>query len=151
MKNTHDYGIPHSILFENIFAKTYDSSKLEEDKERIRDAYQSEGYFMARVLDQKTELVNTGGHGFKLPLIKSNNPGKAMNITLPVEEGRLYRLNKITFVGVKLFHTPETLMRPLFKMGEGDPFSTTKLRKGLDNLRTLYGLSLIHICRGGIH
>jgi outer membrane protein insertion porin family len=25
MKNTHDYGIPHSILFENIFAKNYDS------------------------------------------------------------------------------------------------------------------------------
>ena len=139
MKNTHDYGIPYSILFENIFARTYDSSKLEEDKERIRDAYQSKGYFMAKVLDQKTELVNTGGHGFKLPLIHENNPGKAMDITLPVEEGRLYRLNKITFVGVKLFRTPETLMRPLFSMGEGDPFSTTKLRKGLDNLRTLYG------------
>jgi outer membrane protein insertion porin family len=139
MKNTHDYGIPYSILFENIFARTYDSSKLEEDKERIRDAYQSKGYFMAKVLDQKTELVNTGGHGFKLPLIHENNPGKAMDITLPVEEGRLYRLNKITFVGVKLFRTPETLMRPLFSMGEGDPFSTTKLRKGLDNLRKLYG------------
>jgi outer membrane protein insertion porin family len=139
MKNTHDYGIPYSILFENIFARTYDSSKLEEDKERIRDAYQSKGYFMAKVLDQKTELVNTGGHGFKLPLIHENNPGKAMDITVPVEEGRLYRLNKITFVGVKLFRTPETLMRPLFSMGEGDPFSTTKLRKGLDNLRKLYG------------
>ena len=139
MKNTHDYGIPYSILFENIFARTYDSSKLEEDKERIRDAYQSKGFFMAKVLDQKTELVNTGGHGFKLPLIHENNPGKAMDITVPVEEGRLYRLNKITFVGVKLFRTPETLMRPLFSMGEGDPFSTTKLRKGLDNLRKLYG------------
>ncbi len=139
MKNTHDYGIPHSILFENIFARTYDSSKLDEDKERIRDAYQSKGYFTAKVLDQKTELVNTGGRGFKLPLIKPNTPGKAMNITLPVEEGRLYRLNKITFVGVKLFRTPETLMRPLFSMGEGDPFSTTKLRKGLENLRKLYG------------
>jgi outer membrane protein insertion porin family len=139
MKNTHDYGIPYSILFENIFARTYDSSKLEEDKERIRDAYQSKGFFMAKVLDQKTELVSTGGHGFKLPLIHENNPGKAMDITLPVEEGRLYRLNKITFVGVKLFRTPETLMRPLFSMGEGDPFSTTKLRKGLDNLRKLYG------------
>ncbi|HUE23236.1 MAG TPA: outer membrane protein assembly factor BamA [Bryobacteraceae bacterium] len=139
MVNTHDYGIPHSILFENIFARTFDSSKLDEDKERVRDAYQSKGYFTAKVLDQKTELVNTGGHGFKLPLIKSNNPGKAMNITLPVEEGRLYRLNKITFVGVKLFRTPETLMRPLFGMAEGDPFSTTKLRKGLENLRKLYG------------
>ncbi|HXM40730.1 MAG TPA: outer membrane protein assembly factor BamA [Bryobacteraceae bacterium] len=139
MANTHDYGIPHSILFENIFARTYDSAKLDEDKERIRDAYQSKGYFIAKVLDQKTELVNTGGHGFKLPLIKMNNPGKAMNITLPVEEGRLYRLNKISFVGVKLFRTPETLMRPLFGMAEGDPFSTTKLRKGLENLRKLYG------------
>jgi outer membrane protein insertion porin family len=139
MKNSHGYGIPYSILFENIFASTYDSSKLEEDKERVRDAYQSRGYFMARVLDQKTELVNTGGHGFKLPLIHENNPGKAMNIALPVEEGRLYRLNKITFVGVKLFRTPETLMRPLFGMGEGDPFSTDKLRKGIEKLRKLYG------------
>jgi outer membrane protein insertion porin family len=139
MKNSHGIGIPYSILFENIFASTYDSSKLEEDKERVRDAYQSKGYFMARVLDQKTELVNTGGHGFKLPLIHENNPGKAMNIALPVEEGRLYRLNKITFVGVKLFRTPETLMRPLFGMAEGDPFSTAKLRKGIENLRKLYG------------
>jgi outer membrane protein insertion porin family len=139
MKNSHGYGIPYSILFENVFASTYDSSKLEEDKERVRDAYQSKGYFLARVLDEKTELVNTGGHGFKLPLIRENNPGKAMNITLPVEEGRLYRLNKITFVGVKLFRTPETLMRPLFGMSEGDPFSTAKLRKGIENLRKLYG------------
>ena len=139
MKNTRGFGIPHSILFEDIFAATYDTSKLEEDKERIRDAYQSKGYFTAKVLDQKTQLVNTGGHGFKLPLIRQNNPGKAMNITVPVEEGRLYRLNKINFVGVKLFRTPETLMRPLFNMGEGDPFSTTKLRKGLENLRKLYG------------
>ncbi len=139
MKNTHAYGIPYSILFENIFARTYDSTKLEEDKERIRDAYQSKGYFTARVLDQKTELVDTGGHGFRLPLIRENTAGKAVNITLPVEEGRLYRLNKITFVGVKLFRTPETLMRPLFNMAEGDPFSTTKLRKGLENLRKLYG------------
>jgi outer membrane protein insertion porin family len=139
MKNTHGYGVPHSILFENIFARTYDSSKLEEDKERIRDAYQSKGYFTAKVLDQQTQLVDTGGHGFRVPLIHENNPGKAVNITLPVEEGRLYRLNKITFVGVKLFRTPETLMRPLFSMAEGDPFSTTKLRKGLENLRKLYG------------
>ncbi|MGO4885086.1 MAG: outer membrane protein assembly factor BamA [Bryobacteraceae bacterium] len=139
MKNTHDYGIPHSILFENIFARTYDSTKLDEDKERIRDAYQSKGYFTARVLDQTTQIVDVGGHGFRIPLLRENSPGKSVDITLPVEEGRLYRLNKITFVGVKLFRTPETLMRPLFGMAEGDAFSTAKLRKGLENLRKLYG------------
>ena len=28
MKNLHPIGIPHSILFESLFAKTYDPSKL---------------------------------------------------------------------------------------------------------------------------
>ena len=91
------------------------------------------------MLDQTTQMVDTGGHGFKIPLIKENRPGKAMDITIPVEEGRLYHLNKINFVGIKLFRTPETLMRPLFGMTEGDVFSTAKLRKGLENMRKLYG------------
>jgi outer membrane protein insertion porin family len=62
-----------------------------------------------------------------------------MDIVVPVEEGRQYRLHKINFQGVKLFRTPETLMKPLFGMQEGDIFSTAKLRKGLENMRKLYG------------
>ena len=49
MKNLHPYGIPHSIFFENLFAKTYDAAKLEEDGERIRQAYTDHGYFQAKV------------------------------------------------------------------------------------------------------
>lgn len=139
MKNLRPIGIPHSILFENIFAKTYDASKLEEDKDRIRVAYQEKGYFTARVLDHKLTLVDTGGKGFKIPLFKPNKPGKRADLTIPVEEGRLYHLNNITFSGVKLFRTPETLMKPLFQMQQGDVFSTAKLRKGLENMRKLYG------------
>ncbi len=45
----------------------------------------------------------------------------------------------MNFVGVKLFRTPEVLMRPLFGMGEGDVFSTEKLRKGIENMRKMYG------------
>jgi outer membrane protein insertion porin family len=40
---------------------------------------------------------------------------------------------------VKFFRTPEALMRPLFGMSEGDVFSTAKLRKGIENMRKLYG------------
>ena len=40
---------------------------------------------------------------------------------------------------MKLFRTPEALMRPLFQMQQGDVFSTAKLRKGFENLRKLYG------------
>jgi outer membrane protein insertion porin family len=45
----------------------------------------------------------------------------------------------MNFQGVKLFRTPEVLMKPLFGMTTGDVFSTEKLRKGIENMRKLYG------------
>ncbi len=139
MRNLRPIGVPHSILFENLFAKSFDSTKLEEDKDRVRNFYQEKGYFTARALDHTLTMRDTGGGGFKIPLFYPNKPGKRADISVPLEEGRLYKLNKINFVGVKLFRTPDTLMRPLFQMGEGDIFSTAKLRKGLENMRKLYG------------
>ncbi|PYT27793.1 MAG: outer membrane protein assembly factor BamA [Acidobacteria bacterium] len=139
MKNLHPIGIPHSIFFESIFAKTYDSSKLEEDKERVRQFYQDKGYFMARVLDQKVTLRDVGGKGLRIPLFKPNKPGKRADIAVPVEEGRLFHLSKMNFVGVKLFKTTDFLQKQIFQMQEGDVFSTAKLRKGIDQLKKLYG------------
>ncbi|MDQ6666331.1 MAG: outer membrane protein assembly factor BamA, partial [Acidobacteriota bacterium] len=138
MKNLKPIGIPYSIFLEDLFSKTYDASKLEEDKERIRDGYQQKGYWFAKVLDQKVDLRTTGGTGFYIPLLKTNKPGKRADITIPVEEGRQFHLDKMTFVGVKLFRTPDILGR-LFQMQPGDVFSTAKLRKGLENLRKTYG------------
>ncbi|MDQ6665079.1 MAG: outer membrane protein assembly factor BamA, partial [Acidobacteriota bacterium] len=45
MNNLKPIGIPYSIYLEDLFSKTYDASKLEEDKERIRDGYQQKGYW----------------------------------------------------------------------------------------------------------
>jgi outer membrane protein insertion porin family len=139
MKNLRPIGIPDSIYFEDLFSKTYDSTKLEEDQERIEMFYRDNGYFQARAVDHTVDIVDSGGGKFKLPLIKPNRPGKEANINVTIEEGRLYRLNTINFVGVKLFRTPETLMRPVFQMQQGDVFSTAKLRKGFEELRKLYG------------
>jgi outer membrane protein insertion porin family len=139
MKNLRPVGIPHSIIFENLFAKSFDSNKLEEDKDRIRDAYQQKGYFTARVVEHDLKMRDVGGSGLKIPLFKPNKPGKRADLTLTVEEGKQYHLNNINFVGVKLFKTPDALMRPLFQMQQGDIFSTAKLRKGMENLRKLYG------------
>ena len=139
MKNLRPIGIPYSILFENLFSKSFDSTKLEEDKDRIRNFYQENGYFTARVIEHQMTMRDVGGGKFKIPLFYPNKPGKRADLVVLVEEGRLYRLNKINFVGVKLFRTPETLMVPVFGMKEGDVFSTAKLRKGLESLRKLYG------------
>jgi outer membrane protein insertion porin family len=139
MKNLHPFGLPHSILFENLFAKTYDPSKLDEDKSRVQVFYQEHGYFTARVTDSMVTMRKTGGQGMHIPLIHPNKPGTVADVNVTVEEGKLYHLNNITFTGVKFFRTPEALMTPLFGMSKGDVFSTAKLRKGLENMRKLYG------------
>jgi outer membrane protein insertion porin family len=36
MKNLKPIGVPHSLILENLFARTYDESQLEEDTERVR-------------------------------------------------------------------------------------------------------------------
>jgi outer membrane protein insertion porin family len=139
MKNLRPMGIPDSILFENLFAKTYDLAKLEEDKSRIQDFYQTHGYFAARVLEQKVTLRNVPAGKFRIPMIYTPKPGINADITLPLEEGLLYRLRNVNYVGVKLFRVPESLTTSMFRMKQGDVFSTEKLRKGMENLRDLYG------------
>ncbi len=139
MKNSKGIGIPHSILFESIFPATFDRAKLDEDKERVRQAYQDAGYFQAKTLEESIDIQHRGGHGWRLPIFKMNLPGITADITLPVEEGKLYHLRNMSFTGVKLFRTPEVLMKPLFGMTTGDIFSTEKLRKGIENMRKLYG------------
>jgi outer membrane protein insertion porin family len=140
MKNLKPIGIPYSIYFESLFNKTFDASKLEEDKERVRDAYQTKGYFSVKVLDHTVALVDTAGgkRSFSSFYLKSK-PGKSADITIPVEEGHLFHLHKINYVNVKLFRTPEVLSKQLFKMDNGDVFSTAKLRDGIKNLTKLYG------------
>ncbi len=139
MKNLKPIGLPHSLLFENLFAKTYDSTKVEEDTERIRQFYQSKGYFTARVINHSEKVYDVTGHGIKIPLINPKKPGKRAYVTMVVAEGDKYSLRNFNFVGMKLFKTPDLIARQVFGMGPGDTFSTEKLQKGIDNLKKLYG------------
>jgi outer membrane protein insertion porin family len=139
MKNLKPIGIPHSLLFENLFARTYDSTKLDEDSDRIRQFYQFHGYFAARVINHSEKIYDVQGRGIKIPLINSKKPGKRVDITMVVQEGDKYYLRNFNFVGMKLFRTPDLIARQVFRMAPGDVFSTDKLQKGLDDLRKLYG------------
>ncbi len=142
MKNLKPVGLPHSILFENLFAKSYDSTKLDEDADRVRVALQQKGYFTARVVDRKVTIRDVQTRNwFRVPIIQKPKVGigKRADLDVIVDEGKLYRLAKVNFNGVKLFKTPDALMTPLFGMREGDIFATQKLQKGLESLRKLYG------------
>jgi outer membrane protein insertion porin family len=139
MKNLKPIGIPYSILFENLFSRTYDSTKLDEDSERIRMFYQGKGYYTAHVVDHTVTIKDVGGHGFKIPIFKPNKPGKAADVTMVIDEGQKYYLRNFQFVGMKLFRTPDLIAKQIFQMSPGDTFSTQKLQKGIENLRKLYG------------
>ena len=138
MKNLKPVGVPHSIFLENLFAKTYDATKLDEDTERVRMEYQNRGYFKMNVPGEaKTEIHDTGHKGFHIPLLQAG-PGKAVNITMAIEEGDKYRLGKITFKGNKAI-TNTAALRSLIPLKDGDIFSREKISKGMENLRKAYG------------
>jgi outer membrane protein insertion porin family len=142
MKNLKPIGIPHSIFLENLFARTYDSTKLSEDAERVRYFYQTKGYFKALVGDPKTQIHDTSGVRWYFPF--KSSPGKAVDITMPVEEGQRYRLKEITFTGNKAVKNTQAL-RNLFKIKDGEVFDTEAIRKGLEALRKAYaGLGYIN-------
>ncbi|MGA8214036.1 MAG: outer membrane protein assembly factor BamA [Candidatus Sulfotelmatobacter sp.] len=138
MKNLRPIGIPHSIFLENIFARTYDATKLDEDTERVRNEYQNRGYFkMNTAGEPKTQIHDTGHAGAHIPLLQGG-AGKAVDITMPIEEGDRYTLGGITFKNNKAVQNVKAL-RAIFPIKDGDVFSKEKVAKGLENLRKAYG------------
>src|ERR1700689_2568475 len=134
MRNLRPIGIPHSIFLENIFARTYDASKLEEDTERVRRALQDKGYFRAGVSDPITHIRNEGGLSF---FTFRPRQGKRIDIRMPVEEGQRYRLGGVTFTGNTHVQNVKAL-RAQFPTKDGEFFNATAVGKGLENLRKAY-------------
>ncbi|GGG65241.1 outer membrane protein assembly factor BamA [Edaphobacter dinghuensis] len=135
MKNLKPIGIPHSILLENLFARTFDATKLDEDTERVRQAYRDRGYFKALTTEPTTHVRDAGGLN---PFTLRPSKGKRVDILMPVEEGERYRLGGITFSGNKAV-TNIKVLRAQFTQKDGEWFDATKFQKGLDQLRKSYG------------
>ncbi|HEY6845014.1 MAG TPA: outer membrane protein assembly factor BamA [Terracidiphilus sp.] len=135
MKNLKPIGIPYSIFFEDLFPQTFDSSKLEEDTERVRQAYRDKGYANAAMEEPKTQIRDQGGLNW---LTFRPNKGKRIDILMPVEEGDRYHLGTITFTGNKAVSNTKAL-RATFPLKDGDWFNATLLQKGLENLKKAYG------------
>ena len=135
MKNLKPVGIPYSLVLENLFAKTFDSSKLEEDAERVRQVYRDKGYYNAAVEEPRTQVRDQGGLSL---LTFRPNKGKRIDILMPVEEGDRYKLTAIHFTGNKAVQNVRAL-RATFAIRDGEYFNATLVGKGLENLKKAYG------------
>ncbi|MCL4523303.1 MAG: outer membrane protein assembly factor BamA [Acidobacteria bacterium] len=144
MRNSRPYAIPLYLFEWNVFSKTFDRRKLAEDLEvGIRGLYQDNGYFQVLVKEPvaETEDVNRGGLPGPWPFI-GRKRGKRTNITIPIQEGELFRLGRVFVISPDpdkgLYFKTEYLV-DLFPMKPGEIFSTDKVRKALDEYRKLYG------------
>lgn len=135
MVNSKPIGIPHSIVLERLLPRTFDASKLDEDAERVRQAYRDRGYFKALTAEPKTRTRDTTGIN---PFTLQATHGKKIDILIPVEEGSRYRLGGITFSNNKAV-TNSKALRAQFALKDGEYFNATVFSKGLEQLRKQYG------------
>jgi outer membrane protein insertion porin family len=147
MRNSRPIAIPLGPVPPNylpIWSKTFDRPKLDEDLEiGVRGIYQDNGYFQVVVKDPLIQNVTvTQGYLPKgVPLV-GVKPGRAVNITIPIEEGERFHMGTLHVRNVNpdegLFFKTDFL-ESIFPIKKGEIFSVAKVRKAIEDYTKLYG------------
>jgi outer membrane protein insertion porin family len=144
MKHDRPYGIPLYFFDIPVMAKTYDREKLNEDLEvGIRGLYQDNGFFRVVVAPNGPILQNVDVQhgGVPVPGLRPKT-GKAVNITIPIEEGEQYRMGTLKIVSSdpdKALSLKVEPLKAIFPMKEGDILNVDKLRKAIKSYGDAYG------------
>jgi outer membrane protein assembly factor BamA len=100
---------------------------MEEVSARVQDAWQQRGYFKANVENPRVHVLAGTPHG------------KRFAVSVSVDAGPLYRLNRIDFLHGTQFSDAE--VRAFLPISDGDSFDTHAIQQGLENLRKAYGMT----------
>jgi len=142
MHNDRPYGVPLRITEIDVLSKTYDHDKLIEDIEvGVRGLYTDNGYFKVLVRDPVLENLDTQGWRLGVPLT-GRTKGKAVNITIPIEEGERYRMGTLKIASNdpdKALSLKVDALKGVFPLKQGDVFSSAKIRKALEDYGKIYG------------
>ncbi len=143
MRNDRPYGIPLYFTFIPVMSKTYDHDKLVEDIEvGIRGMYQDNGYFRVLVKDPIVENIDTRNNRLGVPLVLGKSNGKAVNITIPIEEGERYKMGTLKIVSAdpdKQLSLKVDALKSFFPLKQGDILNVDRLRKALKDYTSEYG------------
>ena len=142
MRNDRPYAIPLYFFNIPVMSKTFDRDKLNEDLEvGVRGLYQDNGYFRVTVKDPIIENVDTEGFRMGVPVMGRTH-GKAVNITIPIEEGEQYRMGTLKIVSAdpdKALSLKVEALKSIFPLKPGDIFAADKLRKAMKDYTSAYG------------
>jgi outer membrane protein insertion porin family len=144
MKHDRPYQIPLYITEINVMSKTYDRDKLNEDLEvGIRGMYQDNGYFRVLVKEPILENIDTRNNRLGMPVpIMGKSDGKAVNITIPIEEGPRYHMGTLKIVSAdpdKALSLKVEALKAAFPIKQGDVLNVSKLRKAMKDYTSIYG------------
>ncbi len=101
---------------------------VEGDRKRLEDFYLDRGYVMASIGEPRVEYGEPEG---------GKKPTRKVRLVIPVHEGDQYRVGEVKFEGLTVLK--EEGVRPLFKLEPGDVYRESRIRKGYDKLREIYG------------
>ncbi len=116
-----------------------DREKLEYDLHLVDNYMRSKGYLQARHGEPRVESIGPRRTGFPvlpLPFISSVDEG--LRVTVPIVEGKVYRLGEFKVEGNSIFS--EAQIRAVIGLNKGDIADGEKVTKGLfENLKKFYG------------
>jgi outer membrane protein insertion porin family len=116
-----------------------DREKLDVDLKLIRNHMASKGYLQARVGEPRVEGLGQRRTGLPiLPLPMLSSTDEALRITIPVTEGRLYRLGEVKIEGNSIYS--EQIIRAYIGLQKGDVASGERIYKSIfEDLKKVYG------------
>lgn len=115
-----------------------DRQKLDYDLRNVTNYMRSKGYLQARTGEPRIEGIGRRTTGFFIPLPLLSSTDEALRITIPVNEGRLYRIGTIKIEGNSIFSEQQILA--VIGLKPGDIADGERIGKGLfEDLEKVYG------------
>ena len=113
--------------------------KLEVDLRNVDNYMRSKGYLQARHGEPRVESVGPRRTGFPiLPLPFLSSVDEGLRVTVPIVEGKIYRIGEMKIEGNSIFS--EEQIRSVIGLNKGDMANAEKISKGLfENLKKIYG------------
>lgn len=115
-----------------------DRRRLDEDLRRVAFYMRSKGYLQARTGEPRIEGLGRRTTGFFIPLPMLSSTDEALRVTIPVIEGRVYRIGELKVEGNSIFS--EQVIRNVIGLKQGDIANGERIGKSLyEDLKKLYG------------
>ncbi|HLA10093.1 MAG TPA: outer membrane protein assembly factor BamA [Pyrinomonadaceae bacterium] len=113
--------------------------KLEFDLRSVDNYMRSKGYLQARHGEPRVEGAGRRRTGFPiLPLPFLSSVDEGLRVTVPIVEGKLYRIGEIKIEGNSIFS--EDQIRSVIGLNSGDVANGERIGKALfENLKKIYG------------